>query len=191
MSQETEDHRKPLNARQKAFGRELGVAIAQGNRDFTAAYEAAGYAPHRGNAARLAANPQVRAIADEACAKALTLSGLHIGYLQARGLHLLDATATSITRRIAACLMQDPTTGAIRMKDLTPEQEAELDAATWATSKLKIDKDGVISIEIPDKKSVIEMLARMLGSMPDQTAEAIGGLGERLDRAISRLGAAQ
>lgn len=181
---------KPLNARQKVFGRELGVAMAAGSRNFEAAYETAGYARHRGNAARLAANPEVTKIADEACAKALRLSGLHIGYLQAKGLSLLDATATNIQRRIAKHLIRDATTGIVKFGALTEDDEAELDAATWAVSKLKIDKDGVIAIEIPDKKGLIEMLAKMIGSIPDETAAAIDGLGDRLDRAIQRVAAA-
>jgi len=47
--------------------------------------------------------------------------------------------------------------------NLTPEQQTALDEATWALSEFKIDKDGVIAIKLPDKKSIIEMLAKQLG----------------------------
>ena len=76
--------------------------MARGDRDFTAAYAAAGYAPNRGNAARLAADPRVRAIAEKACEDALRLAGIHIGYLQAKALELLHASPTKIHRTIYA-----------------------------------------------------------------------------------------
>ena len=56
---------------------------------------------------------------------------------------------------------------ASRAEDVTPEQraeiEAELDIATWPLSEFKIDKDGIIAIKLPDKKGIIEMLAKQLG----------------------------
>ena len=170
---------KPLNRQQLAFARELGVAIAKGGRDddLVAAYEAAGYAPDRGNARRLAADPRVRKIADEACQEALRLSGLHIGYLQAKALELLHASPTAIHRRISkfmTCDLEMTEKGPIyhpRLRaDMTEEECAELDAATWALSKFKINEKGVIEIDIPDKKSLIEMLAKQLGFGKDNPA---------------------
>lgn len=173
---------KPLTARQREFARELGIAWARGQRNYVDIYEKCGYKPDRGNATRLAQNPKVRAIAEEACAQANRLNGLYVGYLQAKALQMLDANALAIHRRIAASL---------KSGELTPDQEAELDAATWPLSKFKIDKDGLITIELPDKKGLIEMLARMLGTLSDPTAEAITGLGDRLDRAIQRVSGQQ
>jgi hypothetical protein len=46
----------------------------------TKAYQAAGYAPDRGNAARLAADPRVKAVADEAVSEALERNGLRVEY---------------------------------------------------------------------------------------------------------------
>lgn len=161
---------KPLNRQQLAFARELGVAIAKGGRDadLVVAYEAAGYAPERGNARRLAADPRVRKIADEACQEALRLSGLHIGYLQARALELLHASPTKIHRTI---VMHQ---AALKTASITPEQlaafDAELDAVTWPLTEFKIDKDGIISIKLPDKKALIEMLAKQLGHGKDDPA---------------------
>lgn len=159
---------KPLNARQLAFARELGVAMAKGDRDFTRAYQSAGYAADRGNAARLASDPRVKAIADRACEEAARLNGLHIGYLQAKAMQLLDATATAIYREIGRFIevVRDVEGNPVSVhfrQNLSPAECAELDAATWALSDLKIDKDGVVAIKLPDKKALIEMLAKQLG----------------------------
>ena len=154
---------EPLNERQKVFARELGIARASGGRDedLTRAYESAGYKPDRGNARRLAADPRVKAIADEACAQALELAGLHIQYLQAKALELLHASPTKIFRTIKQ--HQD----AVRSDELTPEQRAEidsvLDSVTWPLTEFKIDKDGIIAIKLPDKKGILEMLSKQLG----------------------------
>ncbi len=171
---------KPLNPRQKVFARELGLAIAKGCRDddLIDAYTAAGYAPDRGNARRLAADPRVRAIADHACEEALRLAGLHIGYLQAKALELLHANPMRIHRNLAKFMTaevygEDPNT-VVRLQmrdDLTPDEEAALDSVTWPLSKFKIDKDGVISIELPDKKGIIEMLAKQLGVGKDDAGD--------------------
>ncbi len=162
------------------FARELGLAIAKGGRDddLIDAYTAAGYAPDRGNARRLAADPRVRAIADHACEEALRLAGLHIGYLQAKALELLHANPMRIHRNLAKFMTaevygEDPNT-VVRLQmraDLTPDEEAVLDSVTWPMSKFKIDKDGVISIELPDKKGIIEMLAKQLGVGKDDAGD--------------------
>jgi hypothetical protein len=47
------------------------------------AYAEAGYAPNRGNAARLAADPRIKAIAQAQCRDALERNGLQVEYLQA------------------------------------------------------------------------------------------------------------
>jgi hypothetical protein len=174
-----EEAQKPLNVRQLRFARELGVAIAAGGRDddLVKAYARAGYAEDRGNARRLAADPRIRAIADEACAEALRLAGLHIGYLQAKALELLHASPTRIHRELAKTLTVDEygsgdaTVLRFRAKDMTPDEEAALDTLTWPLSKLRIDKDGVISIELPDKKGIIEMLAKQLGVGKDEAGD--------------------
>jgi hypothetical protein len=164
---EREPDTKPLNPRQRIFARELGIAIAKGGRDddLVEAYVAAGYARDRGNARRLAANPQVRAIADDACAEALRLAGLHIGYLQGMALELLHANPVKIHRELHGKLTR------YLREELQPDETAALEAATWALSKFKIDKDGVISIELPDKKGIIEMLAKQLGIGKDDGSQ--------------------
>ena len=166
----TDDSEAPLNLRQRAFARELGIAIARGDNDYVAAYEAAGYAPDRGNASRLAADPRVKAIAEQICAEQLRLAGLHIAYLQAKALELLRASSTKMHRILSKAMTADisetehgPIAHPRLRDDLTPEEEAEIDAATWALSEFKIDKDGVITVKLPDKKGIIEMLAKQLG----------------------------
>ena len=165
-----DDSAEPLNPRQRAFARELGVAMARGDRDYTAAYAAVGYTADRGNAARLAADPRVKAIAEEICAEQLRLAGLHIAYLQAKALELLHASPTKMHRILSKAMTADiyetehgPIAHPRLRDDLTPEEEAEIDAATWALSEFKIDKDGVITVKVPDKKGLIEMLAKQLG----------------------------
>jgi len=181
MSLELESVAKPLNPRQKAFARELGVAMAEGKRDFTAPYAKAGYSPHHGNAARLAADPQVKAIVDEVCAEQLRLAGLHVGYLQAKALQLLHASPTAIHRKIASFieLIEDGEGDVLYARfrrNLTPEEAAELDAVTWPLTEFKIDKDGVVTIKLPDKKSLIEMLAKQLGVGKDDPANVNVGV---------------
>lgn len=181
MSLELESVAKPLNPRQKAFARELGVAIAEGKRDFTEPYAKAGFSAHRGNAARLAADPRIKAVVDEVCAEQLRLAGLHIGYLQAKALELLHASPTAIHRKIASFieLIEDGEGDALYArfrKDLTPEEAAELDAVTWPLTEFKIDKDGVVTIKLPDKKSLIEMLAKQLGVGKDDPANVNVGV---------------
>jgi hypothetical protein len=155
---------RPLNPRQLAFARELGIAIARGDRNFSKAYAAAGYKPERGNARRLAVDPRVRKIADEACRDALERTGLKIEYLQAKALVLLHASVTELLREIGRCLERDEKTGTVRLKmGLSDEEKRAVDAATWPLCELKIDKDGVVAIRLPDKKSIIEMLSKQLG----------------------------
>jgi hypothetical protein len=158
---------KPLNHRQRTFARELGIAIAKGGRDddLLEAYTAAGYSRDRGNARRLAADPRIRTIADEACAEALRLAGLHIGYLQGKALELLHANPVRIHRELANNLRK------YVREELEANETVALEAATWALSKFKIDKDGVISIELPDKKGIIEMLAKQLGIGKDEPGD--------------------
>lgn len=158
---------RPLNPRQKKFGVELGVALAGGDRNFAAAYAKAGYKSDRGNAARLAADPRVKAVADEVAQEAVRLSGLHLAYLQAKGLQLLEANVLQLQRRVVGALERDQATGMLRHKDLAPDDETALFASTWALSEIKIDADGAATFKIPDKKGVIEMLFK---TMPQHAA---------------------
>src|ERR1700730_5489061 len=98
----SEKRPKPLNPRQKVFARELGVLWAQGKRDYTEAYVIAGYRRDPGNAARLAGNPQVMAIANEMAQEAMRVSGLHMAYLQAQAMQLLDANVLEIFKAVDA-----------------------------------------------------------------------------------------
>lgn len=166
---------KPLNPRQKAFARELGVALARGDRSFVDAYVAAGFKPDRGNAARLANDPRVRNEAEKACEEAARLNGLHIAYLQAKAMQLLHASPTAIHRKLTKflnCRVEGAGDRSVvrffLRDDLTTEEAAELDEAAWPLSKFRVDKDGVISIELPDKKGLIEMLAKQLGFGKDE-----------------------
>jgi hypothetical protein len=159
---------KPLNPRQKAFARELGIAVAEGKRDFTEPYAKAGFSPHRGNAARLAADPRIKTVVDEVCAEQLRLAGLHVGYLQAKTLQMFHASSTAIHRKIGQFieLIEDAKGNPIFARfrqDLTAEEAAELDAITWPLSEFKIDKDGIVTIKLSDKKAIAEMLLKQMG----------------------------
>lgn len=156
---------EPLNWRQKAFARELGVAIAKGGRDedLVCAYAAVGYKPNRGNARRLASDPRIRKLAEGACAEALYQAGLNIQYLQAKALELLHASPTKIFRAIKAYQAVERSVGDKPPAEAQAELDAALDAVTWPLSEFKIDKDGIIAIKLPDKKALIEMLAKQLG----------------------------
>lgn len=170
--QELEQPReKPLNPRQVAFARELGIARAEGKRDYTAEYAKVGFKPNRGNAARLASDPRVKAIADQMAQSALEAAGLHISYLQAKSMQLLDTSIGAIFLSIRdymdeEVVIQEGKEPAVvyRLKyNLTDEERADFEAKTWALSDFKIDDKGVISLKLPDKKGIIEMLAKQLG----------------------------
>jgi hypothetical protein len=170
---------EPLNMRQLAFARELGVALAAGGRDaeILKAYEAAGYSSDRGNARRLAADPRVKAIALTECRAALERAGLHIEYLQSKALEILGASPTKVFRSISKFIaVERYGTGEneiVRFRlrdDLTPDEESELDSAAWPLSEFKIDQNGMITIKLPDKKAIIEMLAKQLGVGKDDNS---------------------
>jgi hypothetical protein len=172
----TRDSReKPLNPRQMAFARELALAAANGERDYIAAYVAAGYAPDRGNAVRLAADPRVKALVAAQCREALERNGLRVEYLQAKALELLHTSPTEVHRVISRFLIAenhgDDEHPIVRFRlrdDLSSEDQRLLDRATWPLTEFKIDKDGVVSIKVPDKKAIIEMLCKQLGVGKDE-----------------------
>jgi hypothetical protein len=179
---------EPLNARQRAFGRELGIAWADGRRDFSDAYAKAGYKPHRGNAARLADDPRVQKIAEEVASIAVKLSGVNLAYLQASALKLLEANVVELHRIIGDVLIFDREAGAYRVKELTDEQRAQLERQAWAMSKLKL---GDVTVEITDKRSIIETLLKTVpNGVKDPLADALTGIGDRLDRAVQRAATA-
>jgi len=174
---------EPLNQRQLAFARELGVALAQGGRDaeILKAYQAAGYASDRGNARRLAADPRVKAIALKECREALERAGLHIEYLQAKALEMLQSSPTKVFRAISKFVkVEEYGSGdnlLVRFRlrdDLSPDEEAELDSAAWPLSEFKIDQNGMIAIKLPDKKAIIEMLSKQLGVGKDDNQVNVG-----------------
>lgn len=163
---------KPLNPKQKAFGRELGIAIASGDRNFEQAYVKAGYRRNRGNAARLAGDQRVRAIADDVAAEALKHAGLHLGYLQAKLLEMVHSNVYDVHRKVSAALRRPE-------GEMTPEEETALMSATWPMSEMAIDKDGGLRIKLPDKKSVIETLFKTLpGAMAPSKVAVTNAQGE-------------
>lgn len=175
MSQTTEkiqESDKPLNARQKLFAQELGLARASGDKNYIQAYENAGFKKHRGNAMRLASDPRVVRIADELCRDALKRNGLQIEYLQAKALQLLDRSVGGVLLDIRSYMKvevipgddENPPAIVYRLRtDLSEDERAEFEAKTWCLNDLKIDDKGVITLKMPDKKSIIEMLAKQLG----------------------------
>jgi hypothetical protein len=170
-----QEREEPLNPRQIAFARALALAIARGDRDFTAAYAEAGYAPNRGNAARLAADPRIKAIADEQLRDALERNGLKVEYLQAKALELLHTSPTEVHRVITRFLIAEEHGGGehavVRFRlrdDLSDDDRRLLDRATWPLTEFKIDKDGIVAIKVPDKKAIIEMLCKQLGVGKDE-----------------------
>lgn len=173
---------KPLNSRQKSFARELGIAMAEGKRDFTEVYIRVGYSPGkgaRGNASRLAHDPQVQAIADEVAHEAVRLSGLHLAYLQAKGLQLLHANVFELHKAICEAVGIDGETGKVTFVPLSPEREAELIAATFPLSELKL---GQIAVRLTDKRSVLETLLKtMPGALAAQRTELSGKDGRPIE----------
>lgn len=178
--QETE---KPLNPRQKVFAHELGIAWASGERDYTKAYQKAGFKPDRGNARRLAADPRVIRVADELCKQALKMNGLQIEYLQAKALQLLERSVGGVLLDIHEYMDEEVIPGedgkeaavVYRLRtDLREDERAKFEAATWCLNDLKIDDKGVITLKMPDKKGLIEMLAKQLGVGNDVTNLNVG-----------------
>jgi hypothetical protein len=162
---EADNSEKPLSPQQLAFARYLGIAIAKGGRDaeLVEAYVAAGYAPNRGNARRLAADPRVKAIAEKACADELEVIGLRIGYLQAKALEILHLSPVTVFRTIQKFCDE---AGTLR-RDLTSEEVAELESATWPMHKFA-------GVEIAKKEDIIELLAKQLGVGKDDNSVNVG-----------------
>lgn len=145
---------KPLNERQKRFGRELGLALAAGER-LEDAYEKAGFRRHRGNAYRLASDPRIQKIADDVAEEALKLNGLHLAYLQAKMLKMFQMNAShTLFERVR---------GRLRVKDLTDEKVVPFDAS-WAVTKFKFDGETgeLTDIEVPDKNTIFNTLIKTM-----------------------------
>jgi hypothetical protein len=187
----------PLSARQSAFACELGIELAEGRRNFTAAYIRAGYTAGpaaRGNAARLARDPRIWEVVDKVAREAVRLSGVHLAYLQAKALQLLETNVLDVHRRVAESMEYDPESEMVRPRDLTAEQKAELYAATWAMSEVRTS-DGLIAVKIPDKRGTLELLLKTIpGALAaaktpddDPMAKGLAGLGARLAAATKRV----
>lgn len=149
----------PLNAKQKLFARELGIALAEGKRPEDA-YERAGYKRHRRNAFRLASDSRIQEIADAAAIEALRLSGLHIAYLQSKTLKLFNLN-------MAKAFFESDASGELKLRNLA----LVADEDTWAISKVKLDAETgkVVEVEVPDK---IVAFNALIKTMPKAVAPA-------------------
>jgi len=145
---------QPLNPRQKAFARELGVAWANGKRDFSEAYEAAGYKRDRGNAARLAKDPRVEAIANQVAAEAVKLAGVNLAYLQAKLLLVAQADPLSVVGQD-----EDGTLKAKTLDELTSTERA-------AISEMKIE-DGKVTLKTTDTSQRLAAIRTLLQTIPN------------------------
>jgi hypothetical protein len=152
---------RPLNAKQKLFGRELGIALAEGKKPEDA-YERAGYRRHRRNAFRLATDKRVQAIADATAAEALRLNGLHLAYLQAKTLGLFELNAFKTFYERGA-------DGKATLRNLADVA----DEHTWAITKFTMDPETgrLVDIEVPDKLAAFNALLKTMpkGMAPVRT----------------------
>ncbi len=107
MSQEIEVL-APLNPRQRHFAELLAIGT-----DKQIAYEAAGFKAHRGNAARLAADPRVLAVMETAAMVAARLCGVSLGRV------LVEQSRIAFVN-FYDCLERDEETGAIKTRGGVP-----------------------------------------------------------------------
>jgi len=140
---------KPLNYRQRRFAEELAVCS-----NAIEAQAKAGFKPHRGNAARLAADPRVQAVVETAAMQAAKLAGVHLG-------RVLVEQARIAYFNIADVLMYDALGQVVLDKQGMPivDYSAMTREHFAAVAKIDFEKG---KIEFHDKVGVLRDLVKFL-----------------------------
>lgn len=155
MSQTAEAVTKPLNSRQRQFALEL----ATGEKPLEAQAKA-GFKPHRGNAARLAADPRVQAIVEVAGMEAARLAGVHLG-------RVLIEQARIAYFNIGELLFRDAQGQIVLDKSGMPiiDYSAMTNDHFAAVAKIDFEKG---KIEFHDKVGVLRDLMKYLNPADDK-----------------------
>lgn len=163
------------NPRYEIFAQEIATGCP-----VSKAYELAGFKgrPHNleSNGRRLRNNPKIRERVKELSLAAAELAGVHLGAIQLELARIGYANAYDVMRR-------NDKDEVVPVFDPTRPVSRELAAAV---AELGFDSKGRPKIKFHDKRAALSDLGKMVGGIPDPLADSITGLGDRLDRAISR-----
>lgn len=162
----------PLKPRQRAFARELALKPLED------AYEAAGYKRHHGNARRLAdelwEHPAFRHELETVQERAKALAGVHLAHIQLELAKLGFANMQDFIR------VTEEGGFEIDLSKMTRAQAA-------AIQEVGYDANGRMKLKLHEKRGALTDLAKIVGGIRDPMADAIAGIGDRLNAALSRV----
>lgn len=140
--------KRVLNARQRAFARELPFATPE------EAMRLAGYKPHRGNAARLASDPLIVEEFERISVEAARAAGVHLGRVLIEQAKLAYSDMRNYFERV-------PDTTRVRFGDLL----AMPSAITAAIAHVKLREDGTVEeFKLHDKAGPLRDLKKHVAS---------------------------
>lgn len=170
------------NPKHEKFAQELAA-----QRPAAEAYVTAGYAdnpastPH--NARRLRNTPDIQARVKELALEGAELAGVHLGAILHETGKLAFANMLDYVRIGTDGLPY------VDLSALTREQAAAIAEVTVDTIAATRKKREVtrVKFKLHDKLGALGNLAKMIGGESDPMADAVTGLGDRLDRAVAKM----
>ena len=176
------------NPKHETFAQEIAVG-----KTALEAYTLAGFKrPRDSNARRLRNWPPVRERVKEISLAAAELAGVHLGAIQ------LELARIGFANMLDYVRVGKDGLPYVDLSKLSREQAAAISEFTIDTEvKLVGDKEDPEAFRVTkarfklhDKRGALSDLAKMVGGVADPLADAVTGLGDRLDRALQRATAA-
>jgi len=169
------------NPKHEIFAQEL----ATGKHVFDA-YKHAGFKrPRDSNARRLRNTPEIRERVKEIALVFAEEAGVHSGAVQ------LELARLGFSNMQDYVEIGEDGLPYVNLKKLTREQAAAISEFSVDTIESK-DKPTVtrVKFKLHDKRGALSDLAKILGVVKEPVADALTGMGEKLDRALQRSSAA-
>lgn len=169
------------NPRHELFAHEIATG-----KTALEAYRLAGFAkPRAENARRLRNKDPIKARVRELSLDAAELAGVHLGAIQ------LELARIGFANMLDYVRIGPDGLPVIDLGSLTREQAAAIAEMTVDTIPGGKDEPETtrVRFKLHDKRAALGDLAKMVGGVADPVADAVTDLGERLDRAISRVAA--
>jgi phage terminase small subunit len=169
------------NPKHEIFAQEL----ATGKHVFDA-YKHAGFKrPRDSNARRLRNTPEIRERVKEIALVFAEEAGVHSGAVQ------LELARLGFANMCDYVEIGDDGLPYVNLRKLTREQAAAISEFSVDTIEGK-DKPTVtrVKFKLHDKRGALSDLAKILGVVKEPVADALTGMGEKLDRALQRSSAA-
>lgn len=143
--------------------------------------------PRDSNARRLRNSPEVRERVKQIALVGAELAGVHAGAIQMELARLGFANMFDYIRIGRDGLPY------VDLQNLTRDQAAAIAEFTIDTIPGGEDEPPVtrVKFKLHDKRGPLSDLAKMVGAVEDPVADAVNGLGDRLDRALQRVAPAQ